>query len=202
MKKICPECAEMTEQTIESRASVISVRGENFEVNEEFFKCNACQLESIGPTLSDPVIAANILYRARHGMVTPEEIQEHRRSLGLTQGEFGGLIDMSPATISLYENGKLADSANDTVLKNAIHEPGFLRNKLERSNKLPFEKKKKLLELLDDQISSKKTNLRGIVESMFSKTSRSKYSGKREFNIDKLLNTQSRDISKIYSDLI
>ena len=122
----CPNCEKESPLTWVRKTEDFDVRGEPIAVQVEFARCQACgeEFENSRSAL-DPYAAAYRAYRARKGMLQPEEIREFWTKHGLTQKEFGELLGIGMATLIRYENGALQSEAPNRAIELAI-EPGAL----------------------------------------------------------------------------
>lgn len=75
-------------------------------------------------------------YAARHELLTPAEIKEARRSLGLTQVEFERLLGVSSPTCSRWENGAVQQSKSSDRLIRLIADVPGAKEYLERLGKV------------------------------------------------------------------
>ena len=123
VSRFCPACRDLREVELVRGKTTVSVRGEAFEVDEEYYRCTTCAAEFDSFEIeSDPLEQAYDLYRRAHDMVMPAEILEIRRGLNLTQKQLAELLGFGSSTLSRYENGALADPAHDLLLKVAKSE--------------------------------------------------------------------------------
>ncbi len=138
MHNVCLACEkEITLVRVTGRR-ITEVRGEKIEHDDCYYQCPLCQEKAWDPSLPDPLIAAYDVYRTRHGLLTPEQVHDFRRSLGLTQQELGLLIGVSYVTLSRYERGALQDQKHNDLLKRAIDDPAWLSDRLSHvAGKLP-----------------------------------------------------------------
>jgi transposase-like protein len=84
MKGICPCCEKETDIQLIKNEQTISVRGEDIEVVEQYFKCTACGETFENTRAHDALDMAYREYHRRHGMVQPDEIRDWRKTYGLT----------------------------------------------------------------------------------------------------------------------
>jgi putative zinc finger/helix-turn-helix YgiT family protein len=66
------------------------------------FRCRNCGEEVIDIEASRQISQA---FRRQAGLLTPEEIRQNRKHLGLTQGELAERLSIAEATLSRWENG-------------------------------------------------------------------------------------------------
>lgn len=145
MLEYCLNC-DCEEEIKPLRKSVtITVRGENFEVTEEYYKCPACGEEFTSSLGHDALEEAYYEYRCRHGMLQPEEIRHWREHYGLTQLELSHFLEWEVATLSRYEKGALLEKSEDTLLKFIMTPQHLLYLIMNNPNILSMEKQKKLM---------------------------------------------------------
>ncbi len=132
-KDICPNCEKITEVEFVRTTEPFKVRGEEVNVDVEYYKCLECGGEFTPPhSGADPLDTAYREYRKRHSMLQPGEIRERRERYGLTQQEMSRLLGWGLATLSRYENGALQDDAHEKAFRRAV-EPHNLLKSLEET---------------------------------------------------------------------
>lgn len=189
MKGICPACEKETELEYVARVEDIVVRGENIPVHVEYFKCLECETEFDDPRSTyDPLEVAYHEYRARHGMVQPEDIKTFRERFGLTQLELSNLLGLGGATLSRYENGALQDEAHNTMLSLAMQPENLLELIEEKTSVLSDEKRNRIVNLLKDITEEREKSFLSIFETRFGSYPASILSGYQPLNVAKLLN--------------
>lgn len=104
MKKRCTRCrsADLHEETF---AYVRQIDGTTFKADVEATRCEACSEVLVsGPGL----IAAERALTARlaRSTVGPQGFRWLRRAAGLQAVQLAALLDVSPGTVSRWENGK------------------------------------------------------------------------------------------------
>lgn len=190
MLGICPNCEKETTLEFIKRDENIIVRNEPIKVNVEFYKCAECGAEFRDPkSENDPLDAAYREYRRIHNMIQPEQIKEFREQYNITQQELSNLLGWGGATLSRYENGALQDEAHDTILR-LILEPRNFRDLLENKPEAVSEKKrKKLLNLLIDNMKGFEKSFMLMYEELFGKYEPDIYSGFKELDVTKIFNS-------------
>ncbi len=116
-KGYCPSCESEQELEHVRRRETVTVRGEKIEVQASYWRCRACGEEFEGPDGHDEVAQAYKLYRAKKGLMQPEEIKRLREEYGLTQGELAKILGFGAVTLSRYETGMLQTAAQDRILQ-------------------------------------------------------------------------------------
>lgn len=122
----CPHCGVTGHVKRVTGDQVIRVRKDEFSVPSNFFKCDSCGESFVAASEEDPLAAAYVMYRQKHGLVTPEQLKQWRLGLGLKQAELAALLGWSTATVSRYENGALQDEAHDRAIKAAMTPEGLM----------------------------------------------------------------------------
>jgi len=128
MKDICPVCEKIVGLKHVKEKETFNIRGENIEIDVDYFKCLECDGEFEDPkSENDPIEDAYIKYRKQNCMMQPYEIRDLRKRYGLTQIELSNLLGWGGATLSRYENGALQDQAHDNLLQLINSPQGMLR---------------------------------------------------------------------------
>ncbi len=182
----CPYCNDERETEKINEKETIEVRGEEFAVDVEFYRCAVCGGEyERGDSDVKPVEAAYRLYREKHGMVRPGEIRDFRRRYHLTQRELGDLLGWGGATLSRYENGALQDDAHDRMLR-LVMEPSNLLDLVERNEEaLPPEKKTRLVARLGDEMNAS-TECPAMLDRFDRSSAPDIFNGYRRFDIERM----------------
>jgi len=123
----CPECGS----PIRARRTVLKypVNGEEIAVDRcEHLRCTECgevvlRLDQARYLREQ----AHELYRAHHELLAAREIRALRERLGMTQGEFAGLLRLGANTLSRWEAGRNVQSAAMDLLLRLIRDvPGSI----------------------------------------------------------------------------
>lgn len=122
-KGYCPSCeAERELKRVRAREKV-KVRGDTIEVDVLYWHCLTCREEFEAPgDTHDEVAEAYRLYRAKKGLMQPDEIKALREDYGLTQSELAQILGFGAVTLSRYETGMLQSAAHDRMLQ-MVREP-------------------------------------------------------------------------------
>jgi putative zinc finger/helix-turn-helix YgiT family protein len=128
----CPECMQMTEFYVVDRTETLPVKGEDVTVPAKVAVCRQCGLD-IGDERYDNAtfISAYAVYRARHGLLQPDEIRGIRSMYGLGQKAFARLLGWGDVTVHRYETGSLQSEGHDELLRMA-QDPANARRLLDR----------------------------------------------------------------------
>src|SRR4030066_1521427 len=149
MSGFCPNCEKESPLLIVQKAEDFNVRGEIISVEVEFYQCQECGEEFEGSnSVIDPYEIAYREYRARKGMLQPEDIRDFRIKRGLTQKEFSDLLGIGIATLNRYENGALQSEAHDRVIILAMEPRNFLNLITNSQGILGESKKNKIIDEL------------------------------------------------------
>lgn len=92
--------------------------GEKFVVETEATVCSKCrhtalradQIDAYTMKLADQ-------YRARHRLLTSQEIRAIRNRLGMSQDEFANYLNVGPASVKRWELGKAQDKSSDELIR-------------------------------------------------------------------------------------
>jgi putative zinc finger/helix-turn-helix YgiT family protein len=112
----CIECgqANLEPKTVQLPGAV---RGETFAVEMDGLECPRCGYKTIeGARMPEYGRLLADKYRARHGVLTSDEIRERRKRLGLTQEQFATHLGVGVASIKRWEMGKIQDSRNNELI--------------------------------------------------------------------------------------
>ncbi len=188
-KGYCPNCE--TERDIERIETVemVRVRGEDIRVEAIYWRCLACGEEFEGPGgTHDEVAAAYRLYRAKKGLMQPEEIKALREEYELTQSDLTQILGFGAVTLSRYENGMLQSAAHDWMLQ-TIRDPRAFWTMLNRVGDRTPLSQEKLVGLRDKlrKMISSGAVLDPILEAALSYEADDR-SGHQRFNLKKLTN--------------
>ena len=128
----CPKCRADVRTEVREISETYPVKGENIEVKAQVRTCQICG-EAIW---DDKLDAQNLLnayekYREKHGLLQPDEIREIREKYGLSQVAFAKVLGLGDKTITRYENGSIADMAQNNLIVLA-GSPGNFKRLLER----------------------------------------------------------------------
>jgi putative zinc finger/helix-turn-helix YgiT family protein len=190
MDVFCPVCDKVIDSDLVSKEKEINVRNEPIKIVLKYHKCKDCGEEFIIPGIDeDPIEKAISLYRTRHQLLKPEEIRAFRDKYDLTQNELAGLLGFGLATISRYESGKLQDESQDRLIKLAMY-PDCLKKLVENSEgKLSNDKKRLLLNRIEENSVTKVESLKECVMSYFKSVEPNELSGFKKFDENKFVNS-------------
>lgn len=115
---LCPECGAEMRPT--SDRIVEHYRGVEICIEGiEHMACDSCNEIMIPKkSMSRYVEAANSEYRRKEGLLSPSEIRETRKRLGLTQKQFQQMVGVKDPTVSRWETGKVVqDKVADNLIR-------------------------------------------------------------------------------------
>ncbi len=101
----CPECERGTVRTTRIHNYKTKIKGYPFTVDEALIGvCDECEAQSFAP---EETQRWNALFshslQARHAFLTPEEITQLRKALGLSMEDFARLIGSTRQSVSMWE---------------------------------------------------------------------------------------------------
>ena len=113
----CPECGEGTlnEGMLNIQAQV---RGESVPIQFPGAECPMCGFQEIDSArMAAYGLATADAYRAKHGLLTSDELRSRRRRLGMSQVEFANHTKASLPSIKRWELGAIQDEAMDELIR-------------------------------------------------------------------------------------
>jgi putative zinc finger/helix-turn-helix YgiT family protein len=116
---ICPEDSEKMAINMFFKKTIF--RGEEITYPVEVYVCERCGLE-IG-TIEQTAKVQNAIteaYRKKVGLLTGQEIREHRKKLGLSQNDLASKAGVGLASIKRWENGVIQTRSMNCALKSAF----------------------------------------------------------------------------------
>lgn len=140
MLKHCPKCDDERECNVESRIESYPIRGEQIEIEANVLICSVCG-EDIFDKKLDSVNLQKVYatYRAKHGLLSPDDIREIRERYGLSQRGMSRFLGWGEITLHRYESGGLPDRVHNDLLKMISTHEGMARYLQERGSSLPNE---------------------------------------------------------------
>lgn len=117
VETFCPECDTNVRASLHEQPATLRVRGEEVDFMETVALCPNCGSE-IGDSRIEGgnLDRAYAIYRARHGIPSPEEIRRLRDFYGLSLREFSRFLGFGEQTVYRYERGDIPDLAHSLVL--------------------------------------------------------------------------------------
>ncbi len=186
MEGFCPNCQRVTQQTFKQRNDELVVRGEAIPVVKEFFYCKSCaeEFENPDPEVS-PLQYAYRVYRDSKRMLQPQDLIQFRKSLGLTQKEWSGLLGIGNATLIRYENGALQSDAHDRMIRLCMQPKNLLKCLDEKKQSYTPERLHKLILKLEEMDQNGPDLLAAAVKQ-FASYPADILSGDKLFDVEKL----------------
>lgn len=187
MVDICPNCEKESNIEIVRRVEVITVRGEDIEVETQYYLCTECGVEFESTQSPDALEEAYREYRRRHEMLQPEDIRAWRKTYGITQKELSALLGWGGATLSRYENGALQAETHEKMLRMAMEVHNLLNLIKETPHAFIAEKRERLIQQLE-MAESEAASINKIFEERLGKYGPDEFSGYLKLNLAKLQN--------------
>ena len=122
----CPNCDSEVESTVRIISETYPVKGEDVVISAHVRFCNCCGKD----IWDDELDAKNLLdafavYRQKHKLLQPLEIRMIRDKYGLSQVAFARVLGLGDKTIARYENGSIADAAQNNLIELMQHPSNF-----------------------------------------------------------------------------
>jgi putative zinc finger/helix-turn-helix YgiT family protein len=113
----CPNCVKANLRKQKARIPG-ETKGERFSISMEGLVCPKCGWTTVeGRDLAEYMRRLADAYRARHGLLTSDELRTRRSRLGMTQEEFARYVGVGVASIRRWEMGKVQDASSDELIK-------------------------------------------------------------------------------------
>lgn len=121
----CRSCGKQTlSPTVVNYATVMEHDGRSYSFTVPdlaILECTACH-ERVLPDESFEKVLHQL--RTEAGLLTPAEIREQRKQLGLTQEQFANQLNVAKETVSRWETGgQIQQRGFDTLLRLYFHFP-------------------------------------------------------------------------------
>lgn len=129
----CPNCDSEVGSTVRVISETYPVKGEDITIDAHVRFCNCC-----GNDLWDEQLdAQNLLdafaeYRKKHNLLQPADVRTTREKYGLSQTAFARVLGFGDKTITRYENGSIADAAQNNLIY-LVQQPSNFANLLEKN---------------------------------------------------------------------
>ncbi len=188
-KNVCLNCEKETNTELIKTKETFKIRGEEIEMEVEYFKCLECGKEFTLPGATvDPLDQAYREYRRRHGMLQPEDIRSYREKYGLTQQELSRLLGWGFATLSRYENGALQTEAHEKALRLSMEPHNLLKLLEETLNAVSSPDKRDRLMKEVKALDEESLNFEKIYLDRFGNYQPDEFSGFKKLDLEKLFN--------------
>lgn len=126
----CMECGGVLIETVENVTTTF--KGESFRVEGvPHYKCESCgSVEYDADAMEKMTAEVNELYRKRKGLLSPSEVKQVRKMLGLTQEEFQALLGVGKTTVSRWERGRIVQGKPEDNLMRLLRSHPELASEL------------------------------------------------------------------------
>jgi putative zinc finger/helix-turn-helix YgiT family protein len=184
---ICPEC-EKPGFPREERTRVWKVRGEDITVDGSLNYCPHCGILFLDDNYNELQMSAYREYRARHNLLTPDEIRGIRERYGFSQELFARILGIGVASLRRYESGALQTSAIDSLLQSANSVESLREIVVRNSRDLGASELERVTKKLDKILGSTrdKESALGNLIKQFTASMESVNNGFKPFSFDKL----------------
>lgn len=185
---LCTHCIELVEAQRIEKSETYEINGEDITVQTSVYQCPVCNEEMYDPdNPSESLEKAYNEYRARHNILTPDEIKVTRKRYGFSQRQLAKLLGWSHATISQLETGALP-SANQNNTLALLNNPTNVLELLERNiNELDEEDYKKIYEKVNYVIKNNQNNsINDFAHKLYFEDP-TEYNGFISFNFEKVV---------------
>lgn len=131
--KYCPICDREVESIVRIVSEAYPVKGEDITIDAHVRFCVHCGEEMWDEELdAQNLLDAFTAYRRKHNLLQPAEIRATREKYGLSQTAFARVLGFGDKTITRYENGSIADAAQNNLIYLA-QEPRNFKTLLEKN---------------------------------------------------------------------
>lgn len=117
----CPICGEQHNLELRTRKNKITIKGEEVEYEEKYYKCDKYHDEESefcnGKQNDENLLNARNAYRKKMGLLTSEEIANIRKEYELSQVELARLMGVGDVTIARYETKAIQEPIYDNILR-------------------------------------------------------------------------------------
>ena len=132
-ERFCPECGKEMDTVIRSTQETYPVKGEDITIMAHVRYCESCGCDIWDDELdAQNLLTAYAAYREKHHLLQPAEIKEIRIKYDMSQTAFARVLGMGDKTITRYENGSIADAAQNNLLY-LVQQPQVFSDLLERN---------------------------------------------------------------------
>ncbi len=187
MLKYCPKCEVERESDVEPRIESYPIRGEEIKIEANVLVCSLC-----GEDIFDKKLDAMNLqkvyatYRAKHGLLSPDDIREIRERYGLSQRGMSRFLGWGEITLHRYESGGLPDRVHNDLLQMISTHEGMSCYLQERGSNLPYEETAMVKEVLKSTRTP--ISLRNTFEALQSTFGVNVKTGYRAIDMERLRN--------------
>lgn len=138
----CPKCEAEVESTIRDVLETYPVKGEEITVNARVRFCKCCGTDMWDEELDEKnLLDAFEKYRKKYNLLQPREIRMIREKYCLSQTAFARVLGFGDKTITRYENGSIADAAQNNLIE-LVQSPKNFKLLLEKNKDMNAEFRK------------------------------------------------------------
>lgn len=131
----CPKCEADVTTVVREVQETYPVKGEDIIIVAKVRFCKDCGEDIWDNELdSQNLLSAYAAYRKKHGLLQPSEIRAIREKYGLSQVAFARVLGLGDKTITRYENGSIADMAQNNLIL-LVQYPSNFKKLLEMNKK-------------------------------------------------------------------
>lgn len=113
----CPKCEIDVNSTIKEITETYFVKGEEITIKARVRFCEDCGEDIWDDELdAENLLTAYAEYRQKHALLQPDEIRKIREKYSLSQVAFARVLGLGDKTIARYENGSIADMAQNNLI--------------------------------------------------------------------------------------
>ena len=129
----CPNCDRDVESEVRVQPETYPVKGEDVTVQAHVRYCRCCGKDVWDDALdAKNLLDAFAIYRQKHHLLQPAEIRSIREQYQLSQVAFARVLGLGDKTIARYENGSLADAAQNNLIE-LMQDPDNFEKLLDRN---------------------------------------------------------------------
>lgn len=145
----CSECEAKDKTKVVEQEITVKIKGDTITIVTPIRVCTECDTRVFDRVLDQEMFTkAFNLYRAKHDLITPEEIVDLREKYGLSQKSLAQLLGWGDITIHRYEKGNLPSESHNHLLKSLKKVSNFSLFFEKNRSKLPDIVAEKLAALL------------------------------------------------------
>ena len=187
MLKFCPICDADRECKVELRLESYPLRGEEIEIEAHVFICSVCGEDIFDKKLdTENLQKVYTIYRAEHGLLSPEEIRAIRERYSLSQRGMSRFLGWGEITLHRYESGGIPDRVHNDLLTMISTADGMARYLQECGSILPHEEAETVRQVLTT--SRRRISLKDTFEALQSVHGVNVKTGYRNIDIERLRN--------------
>ena len=122
----CPNCNSEVKGFVKEVLETYPVKGEDITITAHVRFCERCKKAIWDEELdSANLLSAFRKYREKHHLLQPDEIRIIRSKYGLSQVAFARVLGLGDKAITRYENGSIADTAQNNLIELMMHPSNF-----------------------------------------------------------------------------